>query len=164
MNKVLKNAVSMLTALLVAASSSMPMMKNSIVDNTSTVYAAVSNYKFDFGGGGTANGYTGVSAKDAYSASKGYGFVSTGNVSNVSAKGSGAYSDAVQFNNASANNVFKVDLPKGAYNVKVVTGNVSRTSIKMEGMLQMINLTGNNAVETIQIPVTDGSLEIQACA
>lgn len=164
MNKVLKNAVSMLTALLVAASSSMPMMKNSIVDNTSTVYAAASNYKFDFGGGGTANGYTGVSAKDAYSASKGYGFVSTGNVSNVSAKGSGAYSDAVQFNNASANNVFKVDLPKGAYNVKVVTGNVSRTSIKMEGMLQMINLTGNNAVETIQIPVTDGSLEIQACA
>lgn len=164
MNKVLKNAVSMLTALLVAASSSMPIMKNGSDDNTSTVYAAASNYKFDFGGGGTASGYTGVSAKDAYSASKGYGFVSTGNVSNVSAKGSGAYSDAVQFNNSSSNNVFKVDLPKGTYSVKVVTGNVSRTSIKMEDMLQMINLTGNNAVETIQIPVTDGSLEIQACA
>lgn len=128
------------------------------------VKAAGGNWKFDFGGSGAASGYTGVSAKDAYSASKGYGFTNTGSVSNVAAGGSGAYADAVQFKSEAANNVFKVDLPKGTYEVKVVTGNVSRTTIKMEGMLQMINLTGNNAAETIQIPVTDGSLEIQAVA
>ena len=40
----------------------------------------------------------------------------------------------------------------------------TNTTIKMEGMLQMINLTGNNAVETIQIPVTDGQLNVQAVA
>lgn len=129
-----------------------------------TANAASVNWKFDFGGAGTASGYTGVSANDAYSASKGYGFAQTGSVSNVTAKGSGAYADAVQFNKTDATNVFKVDLPKGAYNVKVVTGNVSRTTINIEGIPQMINLTGNNAEETIQIPVTDGSLEIQATA
>ncbi len=132
--------------------------------NAVTAQAAEANWKFDLGGSGAASGYTGVSAKDAYSASKGYGFTSTGNVSNVAAKGSGALSDAVQFNNTSSSNVFKVDLPNGAYRVKVVTGNVSRTTINIEGIPQMINLTGNNAAETIEIPVTDGSLEVQAGA
>lgn len=132
--------------------------------NPVTAEAAGGNWKFDLGGSGAASGYTGVSAKDAYSASKGYGFTNTGSVSNVAAKGSGALSDAVQFNSTSANNVFKVDLPKGAYRVKVVTGNVSRTTINIEGIPQMINLTGNNAAETIEIPVTDGSLEVQAGA
>ncbi|MBR6581149.1 MAG: RICIN domain-containing protein [Ruminococcus sp.] len=132
--------------------------------NPVTAQAAGGNWKFDLGGSGAASGYTGVSAADGYNASKGYGFVNTGGVSNVAAGGSGAYSDAVQFKSEAAGNVFKVDLPKGTYEVKVVTGNVSRTTIKMEDMLQMINLTGNNAAETIQIPVTDGSLEIQAVA
>lgn len=124
--------------------------------------AAQANWKFDFGGNGAASGYTGVSASDGYNASKGYGFAETANVANVAAGGSGAYSDAVQFKSGAATNTFNVDLPNGLYQVKVVTGNVSRTTIKMEKMLQMINLTGNNAEETIQIPVTDGQLNIQA--
>ena len=132
--------------------------------NSVTAQAAGGNWKFDLGGSGAASGYTGVSATDGYNSSRGYGFVQTGSVANVAAGGSGAYADAVQFNSEAADNVFKVDLPKGTYDVRVVTGNVSRTTIKMEGMLQMINLTGNNAAETIRIPVTDGSLEIQAVA
>ena len=118
--------------------------------------AASGNWKFDFGGGGTASGYTGVSASDTYNASRGYGF--SGSVSNVTAGGSGALSDAVRFSGGS----FSVDLPTGLYSVSVTLGNDSRTSIVMENMLQMINLTGNNAVETIQIPVTDGQLNIEA--
>lgn len=132
--------------------------------NSATAQAAGGNWKFDLGGSGAASGYTGVSATDGYNSSRGYGFTQTGSVANVAAGGSGAYADAVQFKSEATDNVFKVDLPKGTYEVKVVTGNVSRTTIKMEGMLQMINLTGNNAAETIQIPVTDGSLEIQAVA
>lgn len=129
-----------------------------------SAWAADTAWKFDLGGSGTASGYTGVSAADAYNPSKGYGFTSTGSVSDVAAMGSGAYSDAVQFKSADSTNVFKVDLPEGAYSVKVVTGNVSRTTINIEGIPQMINLTGNNAAEAIEIPVTDGSLEIQAVA
>ena len=120
--------------------------------------AATANWKFDFGGNGAASGYTGVSASDGYSASKGYGF--SGSVSNVTAGGSGALSDAVSFTGGS----FTVDLPKGLYQVTVTTGNVSRTTIMIEGMPQMMNLTGNNAVESIQVPITDGQLNLQAVA
>ncbi|MBR6386110.1 MAG: RICIN domain-containing protein [Ruminococcus sp.] len=124
--------------------------------------AANANWKFDFGAGGVAGGYTGVSAADGYNASRGYGFAQTGNVSNVSASGSNATADAVKFNNYGAGNTFNVDLPKGLYQVTVTVGNSPRTSIKMEGMLQMMNLTGCGATESIQIPVTDGQLNIQA--
>ncbi|MBQ9898360.1 MAG: RICIN domain-containing protein, partial [Ruminococcus sp.] len=120
--------------------------------------AATVNWKFDLGGGGTAGGYTGVSASNGYNAGTGYGF--SGSVADVAAGGSGALSDAVQFTGGQ----FNVDLPTGLYQLTVTTGNVSRTSIMVEGMLQMINLTGNNAVETIQVPVTDGQLNISAVA
>ncbi|SEL20443.1 GDSL-type esterase/lipase family protein [Ruminococcus albus] len=120
--------------------------------------AATTNWKFDLGGNGSASGYTGVSAYDGYNSSRGYGF--SGSVSNVSAGGYGALSDAVKFTGGT----FNVDLPRGLYQLTVTTGNSPRTTIKVEGMLQMINLTGNNATETIQVPVTDGQLNIEAVA
>ncbi len=126
--------------------------------------AAGTEWKFDLGGGGAASGYTGVSAANGYSASAGYGFANTSGVKDVAAAGSGARSDAVQFTSEAAGNTFNVDLPKGLYEVTVTTGNTSRTSIRAEGMLQLINLTGNNAVETFELPVTDGQLNLQAVA
>lgn len=127
-----------------------------------TVNAAQANWKFDFGAGGTSSGFTGVNAATGYSAAQGYGFAQTGNVTNVSAGGSGAGSDAVAFTTDDAANTFNVDLPKGLYEVKVTVGNAPRCSIKMEGMMQIMNLTRLNATETIQLPVTDGQLNIQA--
>ncbi|MBR2284223.1 MAG: RICIN domain-containing protein [Ruminococcus sp.] len=120
-----------------------------------TASAATTNWKFDFGGAGTASGYTGVSASDSYSSSKGYGF--TGSVSDVSAGGPNAVADAVKFSGGK----FNVDLPKGLYQVTVTIGDSPRFSVKMEGMLQMMNLTRLGATETIQIPVTDGQLNIE---
>ncbi|MCM1132694.1 MAG: GDSL-type esterase/lipase family protein [Ruminococcus flavefaciens] len=134
------------------------------VQNMPVSKAVTTDWKFDFGGNGAESGYTGVSAKDGYSASKGYGFAQTANVADVKSSGTGAYSDAVQFKSEDTANTFNVDLPNGLYEVTVITGDCSRTSIKMEGILQMMNLTGNNAVETVQIPVTDGQLNIQAVA
>ncbi len=124
----------------------------------STVKAAETNWKFDLGGSGAAGGYTGVSASDGYNASRGYGF--SGSVANIGSSGKGANADAVSFTGGT----FNVDLPKGLYQVTVTTGDSPRTSIQIEGMLQMINLTGNNAVESIQVPVTDGQLNIAAVA
>ena len=132
------------------------------VASTMTASAATANWKFDFGNGGTSSGYTGVSASTGYNSSLGYGFAQTGNVSDVNAGGSGAGSDAVQFTSDDATNTFNVDLPKGLYEVTVTVGNAPRCSIKMEGMLQMMNLTRLNATETVQLPVTDGQLNIQA--
>lgn len=70
-------------------------------------------------------------------------------------------SDAVQFTSATT---FDVALPNGLYKVKVTLGNTSRTSVYMENMLQIVNMTGNNAVDEILIPVTDGKLNIRAAA
>ena len=131
-----------------------------------TASAANTYWKFDFGGGGTASGYTGVSAADGYNAGRGYGFSAGTNVSNVGASGQGALSDAVQFKNSAANGkyTFCADVPNGLYQVSVWLGNTGRTSVGIEGMYQIMNLTGNNAYHTLQVPVTDGQLNICACA
>ena len=131
------------------------------ISNTITA-SAETNWKFDLGGNGTASGYTGVNASTAYSKQLGYGFANTSSVKDVSASGTDALSDAVQFTSTDINNTFNVDLPNGLYQVTVTTGDTTRTSIRAEDMLQLINLTGNHAVETFQIPVTDGQLNIMA--
>ena len=128
--------------------------------------AASDYWKFDFGAGGVAGGYTGVSASDGYNAGRGYGFSSGTNVTNVGASGSGALSDAVQFNNASAKGsyTFCADVPNGLYQVSVWLGNTNRTSVGIENMLQIVNMTGNNAYHTLQVPVSDGQLNISVFA
>ena len=133
---------------------------------TMTASAANTYWKFDFGGNGAASGYTGVSASDGYNASRGYGFSSGTSVANVAASGSGALSDAVQFKNATAtgNYTFCADVPNGLYQVSVWLGNTTRTSVGIEKMLQIVNMTGNGAYHTLQVPVSDGQLNICACA
>lgn len=122
--------------------------------------AAGTNYHFDFGGNGAASGYTPVSATDGYDSKKGYGFANTAGVKNVNASGSNALSDAVQFTDTSWSNTFNVDLQNGLYRVSVTLGNTNRTSVVAEDVLQIINMTGNNAYDSILIPVTDGQLNI----
>ncbi len=130
-----------------------------------TASAASDYWKFDFGNGGTESGYTGVTASTGYSSSTGYGFSSDCTVTNVSAAGSGALSDAVQFTNSTNTGTatFCADVPNGLYQVTVWLGNTTRTSVAAEGMLQLINLTGNNATDTFQIPITDGQLNLCCC-
>jgi lysophospholipase L1-like esterase len=126
--------------------------------------ATTSSYKFDFGNGTAVAGYTKVSATKAYSAALGYGFNTPENMKDVSSAGSGVLSDAVAFmtygNNST--NTFNVDLEKGLYKITVYLGNTMRTSVAAEGVLQLINMTGNNAVDSFVIPVTDGQLNILA--
>ncbi|HBU81830.1 MAG TPA: esterase [Paenibacillus sp.] len=124
--------------------------------------AAANEYKFDFGAGAVENGYTGVSATDAYTSAKGYGFNTPANMRNVTASGTGAASDAVQFVTfgTKSTNTFNVDLSNGLYEVKVVLGNTARSSVAAEGVYQIINMTGNGATDQFQIPVTDGQLNL----
>ena len=127
-----------------------------------TADAAATNWKFDLGAN-AESGYTSVSASTGYSSGTGYGFANTSGVKDVSAPGSGALSDAVQFTDVSnADNTFNVDLPNGLYNVTVTLGSCNRTSVHIEHMLQIVNMTGGNAVHTLQVPVTDGQLNIRA--
>lgn len=136
------------------------------ISESKSVSAAPSSYRFDFGAGGTENGYIGVDASTSYSAQRGYGFRTPGNMKNVTASGSGALSDAVQFvtSGVSTDNTFDVDLDNGLYQVTVTLGNTNRTSVAAEGVYQLMNLTGNNATDTFQIPITDGQLNINCTA
>ena len=129
-----------------------------------SVEAAAANWKFDLGAN-AESGYTSVSASTGYSSSTGYGFANTSGVKDVSASGSGALSDAVQFTDTTnANNTFNVDLPNGLYNVTVTLGNTNRTSVHIEHMLQIVNMTGDNATHSLLVPVTDGQMNIRAAA
>lgn len=116
--------------------------------------------KFDLGDKGTASGYIGVSASDKYDEKKGYGIGDIKLASNVDAGGSGALSDAIQFEGANAS--LCVDLPKGVYKITVTTGNNRSVNINAEGYNQLFFLTGNNATDSFTIPVTDGQLNIHA--
>ncbi|PWW36633.1 MULTISPECIES: rhamnogalacturonan acetylesterase [Paenibacillus] len=124
--------------------------------------ATANEYKFDFGAGAVENGYTGVSATEAYTSAKGYGFNTPANMRNVTASGTGVASDAVQFVTfgTKSTNTFNVDLSNGLYEVKVVLGNTARSSVAAEGVYQIINMTGNGATDQFQIPVTDGQLNL----
>ena len=104
-----------------AAAGALALLCTAAAFPASTASAANTYWKFDFGGGGTESGYTGVSAADGYNASRGYGFSSGTSVANVAASGKGALSDAVQFKNASAkgNYTFCADVPNGLYQVSV---------------------------------------------
>ena len=147
------------TAALVCAASA--VLSGASPDRT-LVQAAQTEWHFDFGGGGAANGYTAADAGTGYSKSTGYGFSNTSQVKNVAASGQNALADAVQFTSTSGDNTFNVDLPNGLYEIKVTLGNTTRTSVRAEDVLQIINMTGNNAVDSFTIPVTDGQLNIMA--
>lgn len=125
-------------------------------------HAEPSNYLFDFGSGPIEEGYVGVSATDAYSPEMRYGFNTPEHMVNVSTKGTGAGSDAVRFLQfgTKSTNTFNVDLKEGLYKVSVTLGDTSRASIAAEGVFQAMNLTGNGAKDSFEIPVTDGQLNL----
>jgi lysophospholipase L1-like esterase len=125
-------------------------------------HAEPSNYNFDFGGGPVEPGYIGVSATDAYSPETRYGFNTPEHMADVPAKGTGAASDAVRFLEfgTKSTNTFNVDLKEGLYKVSVTLGDTSRASIAAEGVFQAMNLTGNGARDSFEIPVTDGQLNL----
>lgn len=121
--------------------------------------------RFDFGAN-AENGYISVSAKDKYTAQNGYGFSSESDVEDVTASGEGALGDAVKFNKTDIKSgaAFNVDLPEGMYKIKVYAGDIERMSIAAEGQFAIMNMTGNNAVSEVEIPVTDGQLNLLATA
>ncbi|WP_407456263.1 SGNH/GDSL hydrolase family protein [Fibrobacter sp.] len=106
---------------------------------------AAENYKFDFGEGPVAAGYTQVKADTKYSDSQGFGFES-GTVSSVDR----LWDDdlTTDFLTAKGDMVFSVALPQGNYEVTFILGdgeNESETTVWAENrklMLDRITLAG----------------------
>lgn len=106
---------------------------------------AAENYKFDFGEGPIAAGYTQVKANTKYSDSQGFGFES-GTVSSVDR----LWDDdlTTDFLTAKGDMVFSVALPQGNYEVTFILGdgeNESETTVWAENrklMLDRVTLAG----------------------
>ena len=106
---------------------------------------AAENYKFDFGEGPVAAGYTQVKANTKYSDSQGYGFES-GTVSSIDR----LWDDdlTTDFLTAKGDMVFSVALPQGNYEVTFILGdgeNESETTVWAENrklMLDRVTLAG----------------------
>ncbi len=127
-------------------------------------------YKFDFGGNGAAEGFTAVSAKDAYSKEKGYGFANIDGVQDVESAGSAEKADAVEWladeEGMKSGNTFNVDLENGIYEISVNAGGpMFRESVVAEGFFHVMDLTGGiNGEDTWQMPITDGQLNLLVMA
>lgn len=119
-------------------------------------------FRFDFGKESCEEGCLAVASGLAYSPELGYGFAHPEMMKDVGAPGDGALSDAVRFADGDPANTFDVDLPVGLYELRVTLGETKRTSIRAEDCLQIINMTGDNAFDSVCLPVTDGQLNIMA--
>lgn len=84
-------------------------------------------YKFDFGPGPVAKGYTQVLPETTYRPERGYGFEFSSNLRSQSYKGNDALKD--DYITGDKPFYFSVQLPEGAYNVKVILGDRQGTSV-----------------------------------
>lgn len=95
--------------------------------------AGAQSYKFDFGSGKVAGGYTQVLPKTLYSPSTGYGFEFSSTLTGKSYTGADALRD--DYITSDKPFYFSVKLPEGNYNVTVILGDKegsSATTIKAE--------------------------------
>ncbi len=83
-------------------------------------------YRFDFGDGHAASGYTTVTTTTAYSAAQGYGFLQTDGLTALRRNNSKKIT--ADFITANKPFFFSVKLPDGNYDVKLVLGDVTGTS------------------------------------
>ena len=120
----------------------------------------VTNYKFDFGDGKPAAGYTKVNADAIYTKEKGFGFDFDTKPSMVNRGGK----DLLRSDFAGSKQpfYFSANLPEGNYEVKVVLGDVkeaSNTTVKAESrrlMLENVKTTpGQFVTKTFIVNIKD---------
>ena len=122
-----------------------------------------SGFKFDFGPGATADGYTRVEAGTQYSATGKFGFSDTSVTSGTDRGTEDALrSDFVQAQGSS----FLVDLPNGDYTVKLIAGDaVEATNIAITAeKMAKVQLTDKPASQYLEmefpISLVDGQLNL----
>ncbi|WP_429312269.1 rhamnogalacturonan acetylesterase [Paenibacillus mucilaginosus] len=119
-------------------------------------------YKFDFGPGTVAAGYTAVPQTAAYSASLGYGFADP---AKVTSRDRGT-ADPLRSDFAMpAGTPFLVDVPNGDYRVSLISGDAiasSSTVVSAEGasVATLSAGAGQYAEQTVNVNVRDGQLTL----
>ncbi|PNI08975.1 G-D-S-L family lipolytic protein [Arthrobacter sp. AFG7.2] len=125
--------------------------------------AVGSGFRFDFGPGSTADGYTRVEAATQYSAAGKFGFTDTAVTSGTDrGTGDALRSDFVQAQGSS----FLVDLPNGDYTVKLIAGdaaeatNIAITAEKMAKVQVTDKPAGQYLEMEFPISLVDGQLNL----
>lgn len=128
--------------------------------------AANANWKFDFGSGPVASGFTPVRATTAYDTNVGYGFAST---SGLTATNRASSADALRSDFITGSSPFKfsANVPSGNYDVLVTVGDndgTSDTSIKSEVeriIVQQIKTTAGLFTQySFTVHIKDGVLDL----
>lgn len=114
------------------------------------------NFKFDFGSGKVAPGYTQILPDTKYTPERGYGFEFSTNLTTQSYNGTDALRD--DYITSDKPFYFSVKLPEGNYNVKVISGDKSGTSattIKAECRRLMVEkaVTAKGKFATVEFTV-----------
>ncbi|MGN0164027.1 MAG: GDSL-type esterase/lipase family protein [Candidatus Ornithomonoglobus sp.] len=118
---------------------------------------------FDFGDA-PEDGWLTVDASSKYNKDTGYGFSMISFVENVPVSGSGVLSDGVKTKkNLNDKVTFDVDLPPGMYEISVYSGDISYMSVALEGHPAILNIQYNATEARVEIPVTDGQLNVGLC-
>ena len=105
----------------------------------SKVLSQTTSYKFDFGDGKSAKGYTKVLSSDVYSSSKGYGFDLGSVVSSIDRKGKDPLTS--DFITSDKPFYFSVNVPEGNYNVTITFGDLKEatsSTVKAESRRLML--------------------------
>lgn len=115
------------------------MFAMALVLAATTAFAQKTSFKFDFGCGKVAKGYTGVTPQDIYSEEKGYGFEAATPVTGIDRKGRGALTR--DFVTSKTPFYFSADVPEGNYKITVTLGDKkgkSNTTVKAESRRLML--------------------------
>ncbi|MFK4472839.1 lysophospholipase L1-like esterase [Paenibacillus sp. RC73] len=119
--------------------------------------------RFDFGPGSVATGYTQVTAKDAYTPERGYGFTDLSKVKEEDRGGNDAIrSDFVRVQGSS----FVVNLPPADYTLSLIAGDTDGSTditVKAESIVKVEPTTktaGQFVEATFELALIDGQLEL----
>ncbi|MDD6763605.1 MAG: GDSL-type esterase/lipase family protein [Clostridiales bacterium] len=118
---------------------------------------------FDFGSI-SEDGWQTVDASSKYNKNTGYGFSMISFVENAPASGNGVLSDSVRTKKHMNDKVtFNTDLPPGMYEVSVYSGDIKYMSVSFEGHPAILNIDRSTTEARVEIPVTDGQLNVGLC-
>lgn len=135
----------------------------SLVFLTSQVFAQNTSFKFDFGPGKVASGYTQILPTSVYSKENGYGFMMGASLTGIDRNGKNALK--TDFLTSDKPFFFTIDVPEGNYDVKINMGDEEGTSsqtIRAECRRLMLNTveTSSGKVETRKFTVSVRYAEI----
>ncbi|MBN1760047.1 MAG: rhamnogalacturonan acetylesterase [Chitinispirillaceae bacterium] len=119
-------------------------------------------YKFDFGSGLVASGYTQITPQTKYSSTLGYG-IDKGNVSSVNKSGSDALKD--DYLTTSDEFLFSVNVSQGNYDVTVIFGDANAstsTTVKAENRRLLFDRVTTSAGGFVSKTITVNRREVKS--